>query len=68
MNEMPCDIHDSIGNIVYFIDDNDSIDDNDDLDDLDTLDTFYDINDTDDVNVVDDINNEEHNIKKKLML
>ena len=36
---MPCDIHDNIGNIVYFIDDNDSIDDNDDLDDLDDLDT-----------------------------
>ena len=62
---MPCDIHDNIGNIVYFIDDNDSIDDNDDLDDLDT---FYDINDTDDVDVIDDINNEENNIKKKLML
>ena len=62
---MPCDIHDNIGNIVYFIDDNDSIDDNDDLDDLDT---FYDINDTDDVDVIDDINNEENNIKKKLKL
>ena len=65
---MPCDIHDNIGNIVYFIFDNDSIDDNVDIDDIDDLDTFYDINNTDDVDVIDDINNEENNIKKKLML